>query len=421
MASIIENTLTTLKALKPNLSQVYLRSDNAGCYHCAYLLLSLPSIGDRTGVKISRYDFSEPQSGKDICDRRTAVIKSHIRRFLNEGNDVKTASDMKAAIESYGGVRGCYAAVCRFQPSAQTMTKHTMKGMQALHNFSYEKGGMRVWRAYKVGSGKFYSAAQLARFGKPQGHTKLVTVEPFSRPRFEAGTYQQHTQPAKAPSEPGPSQEQPCPAQTEGINEKVVFSCNEEGCIKTFQSFAALQKHMDVGKHMVRLAKESAYDKIARKWTEACQAVGGDYVHGETSGISDIDDQALAGQEKQGWALRKTRKSVAFSEKAKNYLVDLFWIGEETGKKANASDVASKMKSLRDEATGKKMFAKTDWLTEQQIARYFSRLSTLNKSGQLQRNRSISMNEDEEAEADNLAAEFNTVRTRQQIRRELEL
>ncbi|XP_066030522.1 uncharacterized protein [Pocillopora verrucosa] len=57
VASIIEHTLTTLKALKPNLSQVHLRSDNAGCYHCGYLLLSLPSIVDRTGVKITRYNF----------------------------------------------------------------------------------------------------------------------------------------------------------------------------------------------------------------------------------------------------------------------------------------------------------------------------------------------------------------------------
>ena len=109
---MIEHTLATLKTLKPNLNQVYLRSDNAGCYHCAYLLLSLPSIGDRTGVKIARYDFSEPQAGKDICDRRTAALKSHMRRFINEGNDVKTASGTKAAIESYGGVKGCYAAVC---------------------------------------------------------------------------------------------------------------------------------------------------------------------------------------------------------------------------------------------------------------------------------------------------------------------
>ena len=29
-----------------------------------------------------------------------------------------------------------------------------------------------------------------------------------------------------------------------------------------FKSFAALQKHLDVGKHMVKLAKESAYDEI---------------------------------------------------------------------------------------------------------------------------------------------------------------
>ena len=98
----------------------------------------------------------------------------------------------------------------------------------------------------------------------------------------------------------------------------------------------------------------------------------------------------------------------------------MFWTGEETGKKANASDVASRMKSLRDD-TGEKMFAKTEWLTEQQIARYFSRLSALNKSGQLQRTRSVSMNADEEADADDLVAEAETVQTRQQIRRDLEL
>ena len=183
---MIEHTLATLKTLKPNLSQVYLRSDNAGCYHCAYLLLSLPSIADRTGVKIARYDFSEPQAGKDICDRRIAALKRHMRRFINEGNDVKTASDMRAAIESYGGVKGCYATVCRVQTSAQTMTKHTMAGVQALHNFLYENGGLRVWRAYDVGPGKFYSAVMLARFGTPQGPTELVALEPFSIPHIEA-------------------------------------------------------------------------------------------------------------------------------------------------------------------------------------------------------------------------------------------
>ena len=114
-----------------------------------------------------------------------------MRRFLNEGNDVKTASDVKAAIETHGGIKGCYVAVCRAQASTQTMTKHTMAGVQGLHNFSYENGGMRVWRAHDVGPGKFYSEAQLTRFGTPQGPTDLMIMKPLSRPIIKAGTYQQ--------------------------------------------------------------------------------------------------------------------------------------------------------------------------------------------------------------------------------------
>ena len=74
----------------------------------------------------------------------------------------------------------------------------TMTGVQALHNISYENGGLRVWRAYDVGPGKFYSAVMLARFGTPQGPTELVTLEPFSIPHIEAGTYQVHPEPTSA-------------------------------------------------------------------------------------------------------------------------------------------------------------------------------------------------------------------------------
>ena len=162
------------------------------------------------------------------------------------------------------------------------------------------------------------------------------------------------------------------------------------------------------------------HDKIRQKWAEACHSLGGGYVRGD-SATFDSSDQATPGEVVElGWALQKNRKPVAFSEKAKSYLVDVFWVGEETGKKANASFVASRMKSLRDE-NGQKMFTKTDWLTEQQIARYFSRLSALNKAGRLQRAHSSLMNEDEEADADDLVVEAEAVRTRQQIRRDLQL
>ena len=117
VASVLEHTLATQKGLKPHLVEAFLKSDNVGCYHTAFLLLSLPSIGKCSGVRVARYDFSEPQPGKDVCDRRMASIKSHIRRFVNEGNDVEMAASMKAAIESHGCMKGSYVSVCMVQTS----------------------------------------------------------------------------------------------------------------------------------------------------------------------------------------------------------------------------------------------------------------------------------------------------------------
>ena len=53
-----------------------------------------------------RYDFSDPQAGKDVCDGRITSVKSHIRLYITEGHDMKSAGDMKAAIDSSGGVKG---------------------------------------------------------------------------------------------------------------------------------------------------------------------------------------------------------------------------------------------------------------------------------------------------------------------------
>ena len=63
---------------------------------------------------------------------------------------------------------------------------------------------------------------------------------------------------AGATSEPGPSQELPQEpphlAETDRGIEEVMLASQEEGCIKMFQSLAALKEHLDIGKHMVRLA-----------------------------------------------------------------------------------------------------------------------------------------------------------------------
>ena len=83
--------------------------------------------------------------------------------------------------------------------------------------------------------------------------------------------------------------------------------------------------------------------------------------------------------------------------------------GEETSKKCGFSNMEFKRRHRPE------MLYRTDWLIEQQIAWYFSRISALTKAGLLKRFSSVSMNKDEEVDADDLVSE--TDRT---IRRDLE-
>ena len=111
-----------------------------------------------------------------------------MRRYINEGHDVRDAKDMKTAVESYGGVKRCFAAVVRINTSMKTMAKHSMTGIQSLNNFSFNaNGSTKAWKAYNVGPGKLFSSLQLLRYGTPQGATSIDIAEPFSTPTVEAG------------------------------------------------------------------------------------------------------------------------------------------------------------------------------------------------------------------------------------------
>lgn len=133
--SVIEHLLHGIKQEYPLINKAFLRSDNAGCYHNGPLILSLSYIGERTGIKPLRYDYSDPQAGKDICDRKTAPMKAHIRRWVNEKHNVITAEDMKQALESHSGLKGCRAAVVEVDASKETGINNKISGISFLNNF----------------------------------------------------------------------------------------------------------------------------------------------------------------------------------------------------------------------------------------------------------------------------------------------
>ena len=70
VVSVMRDLFLRLKQLRPNLKSVFLRSDNAGCYHGAEFILAVEQLYRETGILIERIDYSEAQAGKSVCDRR---------------------------------------------------------------------------------------------------------------------------------------------------------------------------------------------------------------------------------------------------------------------------------------------------------------------------------------------------------------
>ena len=84
VVAVLEDVVKQLKAIFPEINKVYLRQDNAGCYHSAATLLAIQQISITHKVKM-RIDFSDPQGGKGACDRKAATIKNSIRMYVNSG------------------------------------------------------------------------------------------------------------------------------------------------------------------------------------------------------------------------------------------------------------------------------------------------------------------------------------------------
>ena len=378
VASIFQHLFETIKAEYPSISKAFLRSDNAGCYHNGPLLLCLSEIGKIAGVKPIRYDFSEPQAGKDICDRKTAPMKAHIRRFVNENNDVRTAEDMKRALESHGGLRGCRVAVVEIDASKDLHEDNKIPDISLLYNVKYEDNGIRLWKAYGIGAGKPLSYKDLQ--AQPQDIARLIVKQPFGPRQKERGAIGQG-----------------------GTSKSEIFSCSETSCILTFKSEKEAEAHMDSGKHVKELESVSLYDTIRMKWAQRVTGLGNVVqkasatVAPEESSVSEKPHTCS-----MGWALKTPKKRPRLGEKVKAYLIEKFEAGERSGAKADPLSVSNEMKFKKDE-NGKLVFQPEEWKTAKTIKSFFSRYKAKMRQQQINQPTS-SQSEVEEITEDDIEA-----------------
>jgi hypothetical protein len=161
VTQIIDHVLRTLKEEHPEITGAYLRQDNAGCYHSAVMIAACNLMKKRTGITIRRVDFSDPQGGKGPCDRKAATIKAHVRKYINEGNDVQTAQDFQKSMLSGNGVKGLRVALVDATAKKCVEPLVKLDGISTLNNFKYLRNGVTVWKAYEVGKGKLVKTAAI--------------------------------------------------------------------------------------------------------------------------------------------------------------------------------------------------------------------------------------------------------------------
>ena len=75
------------------------RSDNASVLAGHSTLHCDKIFTDSLGIKLIMRDYSEIQCGKSICDRMSGSAKLRMRAYINAGNDVTNASDIKKSIQ----------------------------------------------------------------------------------------------------------------------------------------------------------------------------------------------------------------------------------------------------------------------------------------------------------------------------------
>lgn len=375
--AIIKDLIVQLKKLMPQLQRVYYRQDNAGCYHSGPTIVGASFKSQFNGVAIKQLDFSDPQGGKGPCDRKAASIKSHMRVHLNEGHNIETAKEMVEAIQSAGGISGVSVTLSDGVTSGDSTSLSAVKleGVSLFSNIEYiDEENIRVWKAYGIGPGKKkllsslvstknkdVTIPDLLKSSESTINNNVSDGGKFITAKLKSKTVEDvQEETASSESESG------CTA------DELLFSCPEEGCVKTYQRFSALQLHLDIGKHQRALENETLFDRAACGY-----AVRLEEQFSNVPQMQQFTKTKTIGSKPSlpmGWAL-KSSETKRFSEKQKSYLIAKFRVGEKTGQKANAASVAKDMMTARD-TDGNRLFSNEEFLTSKQITGFFSRLAS---------------------------------------------
>ncbi|KAK3101223.1 hypothetical protein FSP39_001902 [Pinctada imbricata] len=333
--SLILDVINDLKKLLPDVTAVHLFSDNAGCYKSTNTLCGLHT--GSSGI-VKSYNFCEAQNGKGPCDRKSSNLKSLIKRHINEGNDVINAQQMKQAIDKKqtGLYRVKVVEEIIVIDQKQSIVK-PIQNISLLHNFTFSPMGMTVWKQFGIGNG---TGSEISINSGIVFHEHILFLDEDEEP----------------------------PKKKRATE---LFYCELEGCGRSFATKRCMENHMLLGSCNFREEKQSLCDRAKSIYSN--KLLISNAAHQINLSATLCSNGAKENTLNTGWALKSTKQRVVFNENQKEYVREQFQKGKKTGNKVDPYAAAVEMRNIV--VNGKPKFSRAEFLTGQQIASYFSRIS----------------------------------------------
>ena len=239
-----------------------------------------------------------------------------------------------------------------------------MDGVSLLLNIEFSEEGIRVWRAYGVGTGKLISQIPEAPLSTRLPSLVVRQAHPSS---FSLGVKRQahgvHPSGIRSTDNKTETEEE------HSASRDALFTSLEEGCTQTFLRHTSMMQDLDCETHKRALENKTFFDKAAQQYAEQLE--------GQAMVVPVVSTRAgHTESQPMGWALkpRATRRT-RFTANQKSYVTTKFKLGEQTGSKADPAAVSRSIMCAKD-ATGDRLFSSDEFLTATQIAGFFSRLAS---------------------------------------------
>ncbi|EGT57965.1 hypothetical protein CAEBREN_25605 [Caenorhabditis brenneri] len=392
VTAILTHILSELGSL--GIKAVYLRSDNAGCYHSARTLFSLSTISEKTGVEVSRYSFSEPQNGKSSCDRVASQIKRQVREYVDLKNDVTTPEEFFQAVTARP-LRGVsyYLADLNDRDSSKRKPA-TITGMSGLYDFEIDRYYLTARRYFGIGDG-----IKVKVDSKQANEATLAIIDQGGNTARKTNTIKEKSSIARRPhglpsfwrlghavvkrffstshyDENVALQD----VHQEELHDHVlrIFRCPVAGCSARFLYFGSLEHHLDRGKHNSASERRTLRDEALHNFRlhlEDLIVPASKRIAAVTNALQKLrlhkNDQLL--NLPIGWAIRTRAKQGRFSETVHTWLKDIYDSGRK-GRKKTGKEVELMMKTAVNE-DGNVLFSVEERLNWRQIQSVFSQLT----------------------------------------------